>query len=229
MASGPVHIDPRAFSCARSASSRASLDSSKRPRRASSSARPASAAPAVTPLIAASIAMASAASASSQRPSRSRRSAWSRGEQGGQRADALLDRAQRALAREIGRLLDAPGPVEGLAEVDVGARDLLDVVALAGDAHGLVAVLDPGFQRAGVAQRGAHRAEDAALLAARAGGARDLQRRLAERERLGSAPEQQEQVALGAEHAGTARGVAVLRQAGDRGAAARPAPRASSR
>ena len=52
-------------------------DSSKRPRRTSSSARPASAAAAWIPPTAASTAMASAASASSQRPSRSSRSAWS--------------------------------------------------------------------------------------------------------------------------------------------------------
>ena len=47
------------------------------------------------------------------------------------------------VAGELGRLRDAPGPVERLAEVDVGPRDLLDVAALLGDAQGLLAVFDP--------------------------------------------------------------------------------------
>ena len=86
MTSGPVHIDPSAFSCARSASSTASATSSKRPRRTSSSARPVSAAAAMHPADGDVEGSRHRASASSQRPSRSRRTACVAGQQGGDRA-----------------------------------------------------------------------------------------------------------------------------------------------
>ncbi len=142
------------------------------------------------------------------------------GQQGGDRADALLDRDRLAVAGELRRLGDAPGPVERLAEVDVGARHLLGVAALLGDAQCLLAVLDPVVERARGARGRAHGGEDAALLAAGAGGARDGERRLADRERLDPASQQHEQVTLRGEDAGAARRVALVRQQRHGGAAA---------
>ena len=60
----------------------------------------------------------------------------------------------------------------------------------------------------------------------RAGGARDRERRLADLERLDPAAQEHEQVALGGEHARTARGVAVRR--GSSATAARQSSRPSS-